>query len=275
MRDIIRTLKACAALFKMRVAEHLQYRAAALANASIGIFWGLIQITMFTVFYTYGDPSSAALTLTQAVSYAWLVQIMLGLIGNININAELREKITSGNVALELCRPLDLYSHWFARVAASRVGLFPVRAAITLLVALILPAAWGLSAPYSVIGFALFLLSVGSAFFLCVAFTMLLIVVRLGVTWGEGPTNALAMLGGVLSGAFLPLVLWPDFLQRFLMFQPFAGLLDTPFRLYVGAIPPGDALGAIALQLSWAAAITVLGKALMRCRVSRLIVQGG
>jgi len=275
MRSIFRTLRACAALFKMRVAEHLQYRAAAFANASIGIFWGLIQVMMFTVFYTYGNPDTAALTLTQAVSYAWLIQIMLGLIGNINLNGDLRDKIISGNVALELCRPLDLYSHWYARVAASRVGLFPIRAAITLLVALIMPAAFGLSAPHSALGFALFLLSVGSAFLLCVAFTMLLTVVRLGLTWGEGPTFALAMVGGVLSGAFLPLVLWPDFFQRFLMVQPFAGLLDIPFRLYVGAIPPGDALGAIALQLLRAAAITVLGKALMHRRVSRIIVQGG
>jgi len=259
----------------MRVAEHLQYRAAAFANASIGVFWGLIQITMFTVFYTYGNPDSAALTLTQVVSYAWLIQIMLGLIGDINVSPELREKITSGNVALELCRPLDLYSHWFARVAANRVGRFPIRAAITLLVALIMPAAFGLSAPHSVMGFVLFLLSVGSAFLLCAAFTMLLTVIRLGLTWGEGPTYALAMFGQVLSGAYLPLMLWPDFLQGALMVQPFAGLLDIPLRLYVGAMAPGDALGAISLQLMWTVALIVLGKALMHRRISRLIVQGG
>ena len=275
MRTLFRTFKACSALFKMRVTECLQYRAAALANASISVFWGLIQIVMFTVFYTYGNPDSAALTLAQAISYAWLAQILLGFIGNIDIDGDLRQKIISGDVALELCRPLDLYSHWFARAAANRIGSFPWRAIITLIVALIMPAAFRLSAPTSALGFALFLLSVCSAFMLCLAYAMLLTSVRLGLTWGEGPTYALGTLGRFLSGAYLPLLLWPDFLQRVLLVQPFAGLMDIPFRLYIGSMPPGDALWAVCLQLFWAAAFVALGKALMHRRINRLIVQGG
>jgi len=271
----MRTLRACGALFKIRVAERLQYRAAALANASISIFWGIIQIVMFTVFYTYGNPDSAALTLVQAVSYAWLVQIMLGLIGNLNVDGDLREKIVSGDVALELCRPLNIYSHWFARAAANRVGGFSWRAGITLAAALIMPAALRLSGPESALGFVMFLLSVFSAFLLCVAFVMLLTTVRLGLTWGEGPTYALALLGGILSGSFLPLLLWPDFMQRALLLQPFAGLMDIPFRLYLGSMPPGDGLWAIGLQLLWAAAIVLLGQGLMYRKINRLIVQGG
>jgi len=270
-----RTFRACLALFKIRVAERLQYRAAAIANSSIGIFWGLIQIVMFTVFYTYGNPDSAALTLPQAITYAWLVQILLGLIGINGIDGDLREKIVSGDVALELCRPLDLYSHWFARMAASRVGGFPYRAVITLAVAVFLPAALGLSAPGSALGFALFLLSICTAFLLAIAFNMLLVTVRMGVNWGDGPVWMLVVVAGVFSGTYLPLPLWPDFLQPVLMFQPFAGLLDIPLRLYVGNIPTGDALRAICIQLLWTAAFIGLGKALMHRQTSRLIVQGG
>ena len=275
MRKIIRTYKVCVALFRVRVVECLQYRVVALANASISIFWGILQIVMFTVFFTYGNPDSAALTLTQAISYAWLVQILLGFVGSLGIDGDLREKITSGDVALELCRPLDLYSHWFARSAASRIGSFPWRALLTLLAALIMPTALRLSAPASIGGFVLFLLSVCSAFLLCIAYAMLLAAVRVGLTWGEGPTYALAMIGGLLSGAYLPLLLWPDFLQRALLFQPFAGLMDIPFRLYIGSILPGDAMFVICLQLIWTLVFIVLGKLLMHRKISRLIVQGG
>jgi len=274
-RSMYRTFRACGALFKIRVAECLQYRAAALGNASISVFWGLLQVVTFTVFYTYGNPDSAALTLAQAVSYAWLVQSLHGLVGNLNVDGDLREKITSGNVALELCRPLDLYSHWFAKCAANRVGNFPWRAAITLFAALVMPAALRLSAPDSVMRFVLFLLSVCSAFLLCVAYSMLLTAIRVGLTWGEGPTWVFVIIGGVLSGAYLPLPLWPDFLQRALMIQPFAGLMDIPFRLYVGSIPPGDAFGAIGLQLLWTAIIVIVGKALLHRRLNHLVVQGG
>jgi len=270
-----RTFRACLALFKIRVAERLQYRAAAVANASIGVFWGFIQIVMFTVFYTYGNADSAALTLPQAISYAWLVQIFIMLLGSYNIDGELREKIVSGDVALELCRPLDLYSHWYARSAANRVGGFPYRAVITLAVAVLLPAAFGLSAPGSALGFAMFLLSICTAFLLAIAFSMLLITVRMGINWGDGPVWMLIIVAGVLSGTYLPLPLWPDFLQPVLMFQPFAGLLDIPLRLYVGNMPPSDALWAICIQLLWTAVFIALGKALMHRQTSRLIVQGG
>ena len=110
---------------------------------------------------------------------------------------------------------------------------------------------------------------------LCVAFVMLIMAVRVGLTWGEGPVWIFIIIGGLLSGNYLPLPLWPDFMQRALMLQPFAGLMDIPFRLYIGAILPGDAIGAIGLQLLWAAAIVVLGKALLNRRISHLIVQGG
>ena len=275
MINMHRTFRACGALFRIRVAECLQYRAAALGNASISVFWGLLQVVMFTVFYTYGNPDTAALSLVQAVTYVWLAQSLLGLIGQTDVDAVLREKITSGNVGIELCRPLDLYSHWFARTAANKVGSFPWRAAITLVAALIMPAAIRLSAPGSAMGFVMFLLSVGSAFLLCTAYSMLLTAVRLGLTWGEGPTYALGVVGNVLSGVYLPLLLWPDFMQSALRLQPFAGLMDIPFQLYIGTILPGDALSVISMQLFWVVVFMTMGKLLMHRRLSRLIVQGG
>ena len=271
----MRTAKACAALFKIRMSEQLQYRAAALANTSIGVFWGVLQIVMFTVFFTYGNTDNIAMTLPQAVSYAWLIQILLGVIGIMNIDSELRDKITSGNVALELCRPLDLYAHWFAKTSASRLGGTAWRTAFTLLAALIAPMAFRLSLPDSLAGFAFFLLSVCSAFLLSTAFLMLLTAVRMGLTWGEGPTWALLLLAGVLSGAYLPLQLWPDFLQPVLLLQPFAGVMDIPLRLYIGSMPLEDAIWAIGLQLIWATVFIVSGKALMAQRIKGLIVQGG
>jgi len=104
---------------------------------------------------------------------------------------------------------------------------------------------------------------------------MLLTAVRMGLTWGEGPTWALLLLAGVLSGAYLPLQLWPDFLQPVLLLQPFAGVMDIPLRLYVGSMPLEDATWVIGLQLIWAIVFIVSGKVLMAQRIKGLIVQGG
>ena len=42
-----RTLKPCLALFRLRLAEALQYRLAALSGASICVFWPLLEILVF------------------------------------------------------------------------------------------------------------------------------------------------------------------------------------------------------------------------------------
>jgi len=272
-----RTLKACKALFIIKVAAELQYRAAAWAHSSVGIFWAALHIVMFTVFYTYGNEENAAITLSQAISYAWLAQILYSLtaLSYLGIDDELREKIVDGNVSLELCRPLDLYAHWFTKSAANRLGGSFWRIVITILVALLAPAAFRLSPPASAFGFIFFLLSAASAFLFTAAYVMLLTAIRVRLTWGDGPTTSLAFLGMLLGGSYLPLQLWPDFLQRILLFQPFAGRLDIPIRLFIGSMPPEDALWAIGIQLTWTIIFIAVGKLLMKRNISQLIVQGG
>jgi ABC-2 type transport system permease protein len=85
----------------------------------------------------------------------------------------------------------------------------------------------------------------------------------------------LSLLGMVLGGGYLPLQLWPDFMQGFLFIQPFAGITDIPARLYVGSMPVNEAAAAIGLQLFWTAIFITAGKLLMNRKLKSLIVQGG
>ncbi len=272
------TAKACWSIFRIKTAEGFQYRIAGLAGATTGIFWALIEITVYTVFYTYANNKHAGfmagLSLKQVVSYVWLGQLLY-LMQPLSIDREILEKITSGDVGIELCRPLDLYFHWFARVAASRLTLLYWRGSITVLFGLIMPVAYRLSPPASFGGLVCMLLSVVSAFLVCTSFGMLVSTMRLNISWGDGPTYMLMLIGGVLSGNYLPLQLWPEFMQDFLLIQPFAGYLDIPLRLYIGTLLPRDAVWAIGLQLGWSVVFIILGKLLMARRLKNIIIQGG
>jgi len=250
---------------------------AAFSNAIVGIFWVLIEVLVYTVFFTHGNnraPVMNGLSLAQVVSYAWIGQILYPL-QPMDIDPEIRAKITSGDVGIELCRPMDLYAAWFVRTGSGRLNVFFYRGGATLLAGLLLPKSVGLSGPDSPAGFAFFLLAVASACALCTAFGTLICAVRLGITWGEGPTYMLLLIGGVLSGGYLPLQLWPDALQGFLLYQPFAGYLDIPARLYIGSMPPSQALPAIVLQLVWTLAFILFGRALLRRKLKSVIIQGG
>ena len=269
-------IKACLALFRIRTMEAIQYRAAALAGVSISIFWALIEITVFSVFYQYAENREAAsLNFSQILAYVWLGQALYGLIP-LSIDGELLSKIINGDVGVELCRPFDLYFHWFAKTAAGRLGGFWWRGIITIAVGCAIPSvAMRLTPPASAAGLILFMLSLVTLFMLSTSYAMLITALRVSISWGEGPTNMLLLLSGVLSGAYLPLPLWPRFMQSFLLIQPFAGQLDLPVRLYSGAIEPGGAAVVFALQLGWMLLFTVAGRFVMQRNISRIIVQGG
>ena len=72
-----------------------------------------------------------------------------------------------------------------------------------------------------------------------------------------------------------PLPLFPDWAQPILNALPFRGLVDVPFRLYSGHIPPGDILPLLAQQIGWALALIVLGRTVLARGTRRLVVQGG
>ena len=275
-----RTLKACLALFKIRAAEGLQYRLAGISSATIGIFWALIEIVVLTVFFRYGSNTADSvngISLAQSVSYIWLAQVMVAL--NMGIDGDLLKKITSGDIGVELCRPLDLYWHWFARFAAGKTTHLVIRGGLEILCGAALTVfgarSLGLGLPYSGVHFLLFLVSFFCAYLFNTAFGMLMTAVRTGITWGDGPLNLIMVTGQILSGVYLPLQLWPDFMQVFLRLQPFAGSLDTSARLYVGSVSLETGLLLIMIQIIWSAAFIFLGKMIMKNKLKTIVVQGG
>ena len=270
--------RAYLSIFRMKTAEGFQYRIAAAAGASISIFWVYIEIIVYSVFYHHADNPSAGilagLTLKQLITYLWLSQFLF-LMQPMNMDSDILGRIQNGDVSLELCRPLDLYHHWFAKVAAGRLVPLFWRGSIILMVSLLMPGPYRPGPPASLPGLLCSLLSVFSAFLLCSAYATLACVIRLSIKWGDGPIYMLLLLGGVLSGSYLPLQLWPDMLQTFLLLQPFAGYLDIPLRFYLGTLAPEHLIWTLSLQLSWTALFILTGKVLMKKKINRLIIQGG
>lgn len=273
----MQTWRACRSLFRVRMAEGLQYRVAALSGAMVGVFWAIIECVVYTVFYTYsrdGGWNHNGFGLEQTISYVWLAQGIF-FFQAMSIDSDILAKINKGDVALELCRPMDLYLHWLVKSAAGRLGINWVRGLLTIVAGLLMPAGYALSRPASLGGFFLFLLTVVLAFLLCSTFAMLVTAVRLNMTWGDGPFYMLMLVGGIFSGTYLPLRLWPDSMQIFLRLQPFGGFTDLPLQLYTGSLAPEAAWLGITLQLFWIAVFVVVGRFIMKSRLKHLIIQGG
>ena len=79
----------------------------------------------------------------------------------------------------------------------------------------------------------------------------------------------------ILSGMIVPIPLYPDWAQTILNFLPFRGLVDVPFRLYLGHIPPGELPFLLAHQLAWTLAIVIFGRWVLSRGLRRVVIQGG
>ncbi|MDI9419846.1 MAG: ABC-2 family transporter protein [Limnochordia bacterium] len=271
-------VKAYLSLFRVQALADLQYRLAALAGATTSIFWGLVEIVIFTVFYTYSERAGAGipagLSLNQVVTYVWLAQCLFS-IQPLALDSEIQAKIENGNVSLDLARPMDLYAYWFAKIAAGRLTPLCWRGLAVLAAGIVMPAGYRLGPPASWANLLWTLAAAASALFLAAAFGCLLSSVRLSVDWGSGPVFMLILVSQVLSGSHLPLQLWPKAWQRWLFLQPFAGYLDIPCRMYLGSMPLEQAAAAIALQWLWIVVFVIVGRLLMARQLARIVVQGG
>jgi ABC-2 type transport system permease protein len=248
----------------------LQYRAAALAGVGTQLFFGLVMVMVYDAFYrstTVRQP----MTYPEVVTYIWLGQAMLGLLPW-NLDLEMHATIRSGNVAYELLRPVDLYSFWYVRILGGRVASTLLRAVPQFLIAGLF---LGLQPPASTASAGAWALAMVGAVLLGCAISTVGGIAMLWTISGQGVAELLPTLVVVFSGMVVPLPFFPDWAQRALDFLPFRGLVDVPFRLYLGHLPATQALPLFAHQLLWTAALVALGRWLLARGTRRIVVQGG
>ena len=258
------------AIVSARFRTLLQYRAAALAGMVTQLFWGLILIMVFEAFFR-STTAPQPMELEEVVTYIWLGQAFLVFLPW-NVDRDVQALIRSGGVSYELLRPLDLYGLWFSRALALRTAPTFIRSVPLLAIAILF---LGMEAPATWAAAGTFVLAMLGALLLSCAITNVLNISMLWTTSGEGVTAFAAAAVLIFSGMIVPIPFFPDWAQRVLEVLPFRGLVDVPYRLYLGHIPPGDALSLLAHQVVWIVGLVAFGRWLLSRGVHRLVVQGG
>jgi len=263
------------AVLRARFALMLQYRAAAFAGFATQCWWGALKIMVLSAFYAGAGPQP--ISLADAVTYVWLGQALLGLLPW-SADLELSVAVENGNIAYERLRPVDTHTFWLMRAAAQRMAgtllrLLPMFAVAAIALPIVGLAAWSWRLPPTPMAAVLFAASITLTVLLSSGLTVLLNVAVTALR-----TRRAANLGAVfvspLSGMIVPLVLMPDWMQPFLFWQPFAGLVDIPYRIYFGNLTGASALAGLAAQSLWVVLILVIGRIWLERVMARVDVQG-
>jgi ABC-2 type transport system permease protein len=258
------------AVFRARFATLLQYRAAAVSGLVTQVFWGFVRIMILGAFYR-SAAGAHPMTHAECVTYVWLGQGLIMLLPW-RAEPEVQRLVRTGDVAYELVRPVGVYRLWYARSLAARTAPTLLRVVPLYLLAILF---FGMDLPASPAGGLAFAATLLGALLLATAITTVVTVCLLWTISGTGLTAILAASVWIFSGMTIPLPLFPDWAQPVLDLLPFRGLMDLPFRLYLGHLPASAAPGVLAHQLAWTGALVLFGRWLVGRGTRRLVVQGG
>lgn len=267
-------MKKYRSFFRIRFLAGIQYRAAAWAGIATQFAWGGMTLLMFWAFYQEGG-SEFPMRFEELSSYIWLQQAFLALYMAWYFDEDIFSSITSGSIAYELCRPMDLYNLWFTKNLAHRLSSVLLRCGPILLVAAILPAPFGMRLPATLVNGGLALLSMSLGLFLLIAFSMLIYISAFFTFSAKGLRIFSVSVIEFFAGAVIPLPFFPAGVRELVMLLPFASMQSTPFLIYVGQIRGPAVLEALGIQLFWLFSLWLLGRLLMHRALKRVVVQGG
>jgi ABC-2 type transport system permease protein len=227
----------------------------------VGVLLGLWQVLL------QGHSTGVELSLAQLLTYTLVAEICRDQLA---CRTELQQALWEGSVGNYFLRPMSIFGQFAARMGGEWLFGF---AFFSLPLALAAPLLGVNPLPADSRAALLFPLSLVLA--IAVGLALELFFGALVVYLEHNIYNAYRLrdaLVALLSGAVIPLELFPWDLGRLFAWFPFAATASAPLRIYVGSGEPGPLL---LLQAFWAVASWLLALWFWRFNRERLVCHGG
>jgi ABC-2 type transport system permease protein len=247
------------------------YRAATLAGAVTNTVFGVVKASITVAAVGSAGGAIAGYDARAASTYSWLVQ---GLIATVALFGwdELAQRVRSGDVAVDLARPVDLQGSMLAADLGRGAYLLVPRAALPLTVGALF---YGLRLPGDPLAYLLGALSVVAAVTISFACRFAVNLVAFWVVELRGVQTLYLVATNVLSGLIVPVAWFPGWLGALAAVTPFPSMLQAPVDILSGRVSGWDAARTLAVQLVWVAVTLALGRVVLARAGRKLVVQGG
>lgn len=269
-----RSLSVHAAVYARGLRRHSTYRAATLAGVLTNSVFGAINALVLLALFS-ARPEINGYGATDAVTQVFIGQALIGVTLILSgPSLDLSERIRSGDVALDLLRPVPLQSWWLAQDLGRATFAFVWRGLPTFAVGALL---FDLAVPRDPLRWAALAVSLGLVAVLAFAMRYLYALAGFWIIDTRGVWTLAGFIGPVAAGMLLPLALFPAPVADMLRLLPWASLVQIPAELYLGkeTLPGGSVLGGLALQAWWAGALLASGAWASRRATRKVVVQGG
>ena len=238
------------------------------ANTTFGLL--KVAILFATVRAAGGELQGYDVALMS--TYIWVSQ---GLLGSVNLfgRIEIADRIKDGDVAVDFLRPLDVQAAAITtEVGRALFNLIPRGIPSVLIGGLVV----GMALPDNPVAYLLGAVSIVLGIVIAAA-TVYLMVAAPGFWLVE--TRGLQILymvvSGFLAGLFVPIWIFPHWLEILAQATPFPSMLMYPVDVVSGRVDVSASLLLILVQVAWLAGVGALGQLMTRAGRRHLEVQGG
>jgi ABC-2 type transport system permease protein len=250
--------------------RYATYRGATFAGLFTNSVFGLMK-TYVLVAVLAGRPRVGGYDAADTLTYVWLVQALLMVAYLWGWN-ELALRIISGDIVVDLGRPLDLQCAWLAGDLGRAAYHTLFRGVPPFVLAELV---FGLRLPTDPLVWLAFAASVALAAIVSFAIRFLVNLCAFWLLDYRGIVNVSSLIWTFLCGSVVPLAFLPDGARAVVQALPFAAMLQVPIDVFLGKHPGAELVGALAVQAAWAMALLGLGRLLLAAGVRRMVVQGG
>ncbi|MQS37939.1 ABC transporter permease [Streptomyces katsurahamanus] len=253
--------------------RYATYRVATAAGVFTNTVFGFIMAYTYTALWDQ-RPQLGGYDVSQAVTYVWLGQALLmacAMMGG-GFEDELVERIRSGDIAVDLSRPVDLQLWWLAGDMGRAFFHLLGRGVIPLGLGAL---AFDLALPGASLTWLAFLAAVTLGLLVSFALRFLVALLAFWLMDGAGVTQISWLAGLFFSGMLLPLNIFPGALGEVARALPWSALLQVPADVLLGKHTGWGLAGAYAFQAGWAVVLLGAGRVLQTMATRRVVVQGG
>lgn len=233
-------------------------------------------VTMFAVCYfwlvVYGDQESVLNVSGKSMLTYTTISILMGNLFTMNVQERVVDSIRTGNIALDMLKPMNIYISYLAEDLGEAVVAFFQKVLPLLVIGSLM---FGIPKAASAAHFLLFTVS-----FIFAYFINWLLAALLGLaayrTIQMGPMMAVkTYLIKLLSGSMIPMWFFPEGLRKLLEILPFINIYQVPLAIYIGKYSAASALLPMSVQLFWNFVLLLLFAFLQKKMADQIMVQGG
>ncbi len=249
------------------------YTAATLAGVFTNSVFGMIYSYAYLALWAQ-RPDAGGYDAVDAVTYVWIGQALLMTVAvwGGGTTDDLAERIRTGDVAIDLYRPVNVLGWYLAADLGRATYHFLARGLGPTVIGWLV---FDIRLPASVLTAAAFLVSLVLAVVTSFALRFL---VASSAFWLLDQTGLKVLSGAFaifFSGMALPLVIFPEPIRSIAFALPWASFLQTPADIWLGKREGLDLLLGLGQQAAWIAVLLLAAHGVLRLATRRVVVQGG